>query len=307
MEVNVMKSLQNLTSKIKGSLYGFAIGDAMGATTEFMDEVQIKKLYGKVDNIIGGGWLHLKAGEVTDDTQMTMCVCEAIEYGYGKNRQWSAIEFRNSYEAMLTKCCYNFSQWYLSNPPDIGNCCRKVISQCLNNRYFDRWMKVADDPNTLGNGSLMRTMPIVLAGLGCQAALSQGRLTHNNKPCDYALEIYYNNMEELLYHDTFRNSTTQTYEPTGHVLNTLNNALYWAQHTDSLEQAIIKAVNHGGDADTIAAITGSMAGALYGYEAIPQRWIEQLDPKVKADLDRYTELFIKLLEKNVKKVCTNLE
>lgn len=303
MEVNAMKNSQNLTSKIKGALYGFAIGDAMGATTEFMSYVDIIKQYKQVNNIIGGGWLHLKAGEVTDDTQMTMCVCEAIEYGYDKSNQWSAIEFRNSCEAMLTKCCHNFSQWYLSNPPDIGNCCRKVISQCLNNRYFNHWMKVADDPNSLGNGSLMRTMPIVLAGLGCQAALSQGRLTHNNKPCDYALEIYYNNMEELLYHDTFRNSTTQTYEPTGHVLNTLNNALYWAQHTDSLEQAIIKAVNHGGDADTIAAITGSLAGALYGYEAIPQRWIDQLSSDVKADLDKYAKLF----EKINKKVCTNLE
>lgn len=309
MEVNAMKNSQNLTSKIKGALYGFAIGDAMGATTEFMDEKQIKRIYGKVDNIIGGGWLHLKAGEVTDDTQMTMCVCEAIEFGFGEVRNWSYREYSSPEDAMLNRCCNNFIKWLLTNPKDIGGCCNRVISAFVRKKSakYKAWHKKADDPGSLGNGSLMRTMPIVLAGLGCQAALSQGRLTHNNKPCDYALEIYYNNMEELLYHDTFRNSTTQTYEPTGHVLNTLNNALYWAQHTDSLEQAIIKAVNHGGDADTIAAITGSMAGALYGYEAIPQRWIEQLDPKVKADLDRYTELFIKLLEKNVKKVCTNLE
>lgn len=101
--------------------------------------------------------------------------------------------------------------------------------------------------------------------------------------------------------------STALAEPTGHVGKTLNNALYWVQNTNTFEDAIINPVNHGGDADTIAAITGSLAGALYGYDAIPQKWIEQLDLKVKADLDRYTELFIKLLEKNIKKVCTNKE
>ena len=50
---------KELESKIKGALYGFAIGDAMGATTEFMTKESIKKKYGKVTDIIGGGWLNL--------------------------------------------------------------------------------------------------------------------------------------------------------------------------------------------------------------------------------------------------------
>ena len=49
--------MSSLQSKIKGALYGFAIGDAMGATTEFMSEDSIKAKYGKVKNIIGGGWV----------------------------------------------------------------------------------------------------------------------------------------------------------------------------------------------------------------------------------------------------------
>ena len=108
-------------------------------------------------------------------------------------------------------------------------------------------------------------------------------------------------MEELLYNDTFRTVARCAYEPEGHVVNTLNNALYWTQHSDCFEDAIVSAVNDGGDADTIAAITGSLAGALYGYDAIPQRWISQLDAKVKRDLDFYAKLF----EKINKKVCTS--
>lgn len=311
MEVNAMKNSQNLTSKIKGALYGFAIGDAMGATTEFMEAESIKKHFGQLKDIIGGGWLKLKAGEVTDDTQMTMCVCDAIQKGHKFAKERSKVpkkiciedvSFEEAFRgSTLTNCCINFVNWYNSNPPDIGNCCRRVISQNLDNACIDLWMKTADDPGSLGNGSLMRTMPIILSGQSEDLARLQGRLTHNNIICDNAIEIYYKNMEELLYHDTFRNSAKELVEPTGHALHTLNNALYWVQRTNSLEESIIKAVNHGGDADTIAAITGSLAGALYGYEAIPQRWIEQLSPDVKKDLDKYAKLF----EKINKKVCTN--
>ena len=293
--------MTTIQSKIKGSLYGFAIGDAMGATTEFMDENSIKKTYGKVKNIVGGGWLNLKPGEVTDDTQMMMCVCEAINYGFGETRNWDYHTFESPTQAMLSKCCDYFSQWYLSNPPDIGGCCRSVISACLNNHNPNVWMDKAANPQSLGNGSLMRTLPIILGGLSDEAAILQGRLTHGNYVCDAALHMYYQNMESFLYNGGFRNITEGLYEPSGHVVNTLNNALYWVQHTGSFKKAIICAVNHGGDADTIAAITGSLAGAFYGYEAIPKKWIEQLNPEVRADLDKYAKLF----EKINKKVCTN--
>lgn len=281
--------MASIQSKIKGALYSFAIGDAMGATTEFKDELQIKEQYGEVRDIIGGGWLGLKPGEVTDDTQMTLCVCNAIE------------KFQRSKAGMLDACCRNFVEWYNSKPKDIGNCCRNVISNCAMHVHYELWQDFAYDPQSLGNGSLMRTMPIVLAGLSEEAAISQGRLTHNNQACDTIIEMYYRNLEEVLYRNKFRNLSEGFTEPTGHIINTMINALFWVQSTTSLEDAIIGAVNHGGDADTIAAITGSFAGALYGFEAIPQRWIDQLDPNVKSDLDKYAKLF----EKINKKVCTN--
>lgn len=49
--------MNNIKDRLKGSLYGFAIGDAMGATTEFMSEDEIKSEYGKLTEIVGGGWL----------------------------------------------------------------------------------------------------------------------------------------------------------------------------------------------------------------------------------------------------------
>lgn len=278
----------SVENKIKGSLYGFAIGDAMGATTEFMNESEIKKQYTQITDIIGGGWLNIKAGNVTDDTQMTLCVCKALE---------ETIDLDNPHQThnvnFYEKCCKYFVEWYDSNPIDIGNCCRHMIST-YRNYEFNEWVHGAYNPNSLGNGSLMRSMPLVLANQSLETALTQGRLTHNNKICDECIERYYYLLNDCLENksDIFQQKI-ELLTPIGHVQNTLNNAIYWLITTDSIEEAIINAVNHGGDSDTIAAITGSLVGAYYGYENIPQRWIDQLDMKIKQNLEHYTDFFAK--------------
>lgn len=99
---------------ILGSLLGFAIGDAMGATTEFMTKGEIHQKYGEVNQIIGGGWLNLRPGEVTDDTQMMMIVANA--------RMKGKCEF-------LHNCCTGFVKWLRSNPVDVGGACRTAILQ----------------------------------------------------------------------------------------------------------------------------------------------------------------------------------
>lgn len=302
----------NIESKIKGALYGFVIGDAMGATTEFRDENYIKEHYGQVCDIIGGGVFNLPPGHGTDDTAMMLCVCEAISYGYnhefGGTRQWSYSQYSTNQEAMLNRCCDNFISWLVNDGLGCGRCCYEAITSNLRSNDYKTWiMKNEENKNIpahkrrLGNGSLMRTLPIALLGQSEDLAMLQGRLTHNNIVCDAAIDIYCKNINKLIFESEFHSTTEELVEPEGHVIKTLNNSIYWAEHTTSFEDAIIGAVNHGGDADTIAAITGSLVGALYGYEAIPQRWIDQLSSDVKNELDKYAKLF----EKINKKVCTN--
>lgn len=78
-------------------------------------------------------------------------------------------------------------------------------------------------------------------------------------------------------------------EPTGYVVDSMECALAAFYSTNSFEDAIVEAANMGGDADTIAAIAGGLAGAYYGYGAIPERWIKELAPEVRERLDRLTE------------------
>lgn len=273
--------------KIKGAFYGFAVGDAMGATTEFMTKEQIKKTHGTVKDIIGGGWLKIKAGEVTDDTQMMLCVFDALKKSEG------------SINKFLYNCCGNFIDWYNSGPIDIGGQCLRVISSFRQdkNKNFNDWFDAAYNSEALGNGGLMRALPAALYNR--DFALSQNNLTHNNFTCVQVVDVYYNTINAILndvpkekLSSLIRMGGISRYLPTGHVLNTFNNAVYWFLHTDSFEDCIIHCVNDGGDADTISAIAGSIAGLFYGYDNIPKRWRDKLNGEAKEKISEASNWFI---------------
>lgn len=262
--------------RILGSLVGFAIGDAMGATTEFMTDRQIALVYGKVTEIMGGGWLHLKPGQVTDDTQMTLVVYRAMRDTVGRP------------DRTLEEICRGFKAWAASNPPDIGGACQRAICGAKSCDPTEWWYRnelrqEKSGVRDLGNGGLMRCLVPCLAG-NVNLAREQSYLTHSDNIHDTFIDMYYDLLREAL-----RGHKSQAIcikkEPTGHVFNTFNDCQWWFLKTKSFEDAIIGAVNDGGDADTIAALTGGLAGAFYGFNAIPDRWVQALDKDTLTDLE----------------------
>lgn len=268
-----MKRTTTLDSKIRGSLLGFAIGDAMGATTEFMTPREIQKKYRVLMDIRGGGWLNLEPGQVTDDTQMMLCVFNAIKQGGDK-------------QEVLKGICERFRAWADSNPPDIGGACARAIYG-TNTTAPEAWMQANAQrqgrigQSDYGNGGLMRCLvPCLLNDK--DLAIRQSTLTHTNTLCDLTVHIYFHALEDAL--NGVKPVDIFHHKPIGHVVDTERNAEFWLGSTDTFEGAIIGAVNDGGDADTIAALTGGLAGAYYGMEAIPSRWIRQLNPEVVTQL-----------------------
>lgn len=256
---------------VKGAIYGFAIGDAMGATTEFMTKRAIAERYGRVEDIQGGGWLGIEAGQITDDTQMSMCVYRGI---------------KDNIKDPLPSICKEFHAWLASNPIDIGSTCLRAISSAKTDDPAE-WVEKSEQrqqcgKHDYGNGGLMRCLvPCLLGDL--ELAVAQSQLTHCNSTCDEAVTLYYNTLWSAIkgekpYH-------TNLMKPSGHVWNTLTNARYWFNTAPSLREAIIGAVNDGGDADTIAALAGGLAGAYYGIDGIPEIWIKKLDESVRKQLD----------------------
>lgn len=287
-----------LRDRIRGALYAHAIGDAMGATTEFMTADEIKIKYGRVDDLIGGGWLDLNVGETTDDTAMTIGVIDALMKGFK-----SEDEFKKS-------CADNFLAWFETDPKDVGNQCQiALVKYKMTGEYID------EDKDALGNGSLMRALPCGLLPMDFWSILSactqnpddsltggpeylnilQGEITHKNKTCAEILTEYTFIIRGFILGGNFKLKSQELLKPSGYIINTYNNAKYFANLP--VADAIIGAVNHGGDADTIAAITGSMAGARDGYHSLPQEWIDKLDANVKAKYDAFTEFLLEKYEK----------
>lgn len=286
-----------LRDKIRGALYAHAIGDAMGATTEFMSAEEIKIKYGRVDDMIGGGWLDLNVGETTDDTAMTLGVIEALMSAFK-----SADEFKKA-------CADNFLAWLETGPKDVGNQCRlALVKYKMTGDYID------EDKDALGNGSLMRALPCGLLPMDFWSILSactqnpddsltggpdylnilQGEITHKNKTCAEILTEYTFIIRGFILGGNFKLKSQELLKPSGYIINTYNNAKHFANLP--VADAIIGAVNHGGDADTIAAITGSMAGARDGYHSIPTEWIDKLHNNIKMKYDAFTEFLLEKYE-----------
>ena len=289
---------EQLLNRALGAYLGFACGDALGATVEFMTPRQIQKRYGVHQEIIGGGWLGLEAGQVTDDTQMSLALGQAIIDHQGWNIQAVAD---------------NFVAWLDSDPPDIGNTCRRGITRYRENGELFGLPRDDD----AGNGACMRNLPVVLSTLNRPDcfnvwSLQQSHITHNN-PLSNAATLALGRIVNRLIHgrgmDVCKQEAEQliaeygefTYNPysgkaSAYIVDTVQTVLHYFFSTGSFESCLIATVNQGGDADTTGALAGMLAGAKYGVGQIPERWLTQLDRQVAAQIRQQTMELIRLAE-----------
>jgi ADP-ribosyl-[dinitrogen reductase] hydrolase len=265
-----------------------ALGDALGATVEFMTPREIRAAFGVHKEVSGGGWLRLKPGTVTDDTTMSLALGTAIVADGGRVEALS--------------CARAFDAWMRAKPVDIGNTVRRNLIA------FRRSGEPVAPPSEhdAGNGAAMRVLPVALATLACDeagvraAVRAQAHVTHNNADSDAAAEfltlavqdairgeplraIYRRRMQPLVArHPVFAFRPRRRDNPSGWVVETLQAVLQALLDTGSFEDCLIDVVNRGGDADTTGAIAGMLAGALYGLDALPARWLKALDPATRS-------------------------
>lgn len=282
---------EDMEQRAIGAYLGLAVGDALGATVEFMSPKEIQAVYGVHDRIRGGGWLKLKPGQITDDTDMSLTLGRAvIEQGY-INAQYIAQAF---------------SDWMRTKPVDIGNTVRRGI---IHFRHSGN-PEAPESEFDAGNGACMRTLPIALATYGLDPlevqSLSrmQAHITHNNSLSDAATECVIAMVQQALsgaqpmdllqgpvkqlldkcFEFRFRDKTMEN--PSGFIVETMQAVLQALFNTGSFEECLVNVVNRGGDADTTGAIAGMIAGSLYGVNAIPNRWLKKLDKTLRQECQR---------------------
>jgi len=261
---------------------GLAIGDALGATVEFMTPTEIRQQFRIHSEIIGGGWLRLKAGQVTDDTTMSLALGEAIL----AHHRVDATAAANAFDA-----------WMRAKPVDIGNTVRRNLVTYRKTGNPE----APPSEHDAGNGAAMRVLPVALATYGQSidavriANSAQAHTTHHNTLSDAACEVLILMVQDFLAgkdpiavererlvpfvekFPVFAYDRKRRDNPSGFVVETLQAVFQAFFATETFEDCLIEVVNRGGDADTTGAIAGMLAGARYGLEAIPRRWRNGLD------------------------------
>lgn len=281
----------DLKSRALGAYLGLAVGDALGAPIEFLTKREIAHRGGHKE-MTGGGWLKLKPGQVTDDTEMSLYL----------GRAWIEAEGWNAHTAAT-----QLAEWLKHYPIDVGNTCRRGIRRFM----LDESLHGLPSEGDAGNGAAMRILPIALATLGDDsafelAAIEQAHITHHH-PLSDAATLTLGRMVHVLLagqgieasrilanslvtqHQQFR-YTPYPGRASGYIVDTMQTVMHHFFSTDNFEDCVVATVNCGEDADTTGAIVGMLAGALYGVSAIPQRWLDKLDATVKAEIEFQTNL-----------------
>ena len=267
---------------------GFAAGDALGATVEFMTKGEIAAQHGMHRDITGGGWLRLAPGAVTDDTEMALALGRSLVR-------------RGSFD--VRDVCDEFALWLKSGPADVGNTCRRgirryVMHGTVEGPFYE---------GAAGNGAAMRVLPVALATLGSPDTAAawtraQCHITHNHPLSDAATLALVRMMHALLSggdkpavreiaealigaHPVFGFDPYRG-QSSGYVVDTVATVLHFYFTTDTFSDCVVATVNQGGDADTTGALAAMLAGATYGLAAVPKRWLDRLDTAVVAEIRR---------------------
>jgi ADP-ribosyl-[dinitrogen reductase] hydrolase len=278
--------------RVAGALVGLAVGDALGAPLEFKPRLSVRRTYpdGLREMIASHNW---RKGQYTDDTEMALLIADSLLENVGLR------------PADIAK---RFHKWAKS-AKDVGIQTRAVVNA---NGYLHspegvaRSHYQAHPNNSAGNGAVMRCAPVALFWLRNLPMLlgdsrRSARLTHGDPKAQSSCVILNSCIREAILHGirdarsiamhyltpfeqkdwgrlmTIESMNEDQIKSSGYTVHTIEAAFWSFLTTDSFEEAVVRAANLGDDADTVAAVTGALAGSFYGYDSIPRRWLNDLE------------------------------
>lgn len=277
-----------------GCLLGLAVGDALGSPLQFMTEPQVQIKHGTVRNMIGGGWLLLRPGETTDDTELAMLLAGSLV----ERRGFDAEDVARRYV-----------EWFRGGPKEARGVLRTSLSLLAEGSTVSEASAKAHElsgEDSADNTTLMRCAPLALS-IGTawsrlvEAAVAEAAITHldsragagsaalvtvlalllegtpREEVLDRAFDLLEENesgIENLLPDVAIRRR--DSLRPGPYVVDTLEVALHGFRRAESFEDALVSTANLGGEADTTTSVAGALAGACWGADAIPRRWLRAL-------------------------------
>ena len=297
---------ESVKDKVKGVIYGQAIGDALGLGTEGMTDEDIAWKYPNgishySDIFQDRHRKRWKIGDWTDDTDMMLCIANAVIKDKGVN---------------LTSIARNFKEWADGEPMGIGETTYKVLGfGDYVEKPFDasKMLWEMSHQQSAANGGVMRTSIVGLFPKAVEeCAVNICRLTHYDPRCvgscaivSLLIHSLVYEEEKLSYHKIvdiaqrydsrireyidlslntdIRALELQDWDSVGYTLKTLAAGLWAYWNAPSFEGGLLSVVRAGGDADTNAAVACAILGAKFGFSAIPQEYIDGLIYKEQLD------------------------
>ena len=279
--------------RLGGLLLGLAMGDALGTTLEFTTRNSQPVL----TDMIGGGPFQLRPGEWTDDTSMALCLADTLLASAKADGGFDTAQLMRRFtnwwqfgDNSVTGACF-----------DIGTTTRQALE--LFARTGDPFAG-STDPMSAGNGSIMRLAPVAMRwhmdpAAATRAAEAQSRTTHAAAECLDACHLMTHSLIALaggtdlltalrdaptphgtrigdLRNGDFAAKPRDQIRSSGYVLHTLEAALWAVSGAGNARGALLRAVNLGDDADTVGAVAGQFAGAIWGASGLPQDWLAKL-------------------------------
>ena len=289
---------------LKDLLYGVCVGDALGVPVEFESREYLKK--NPVTKMGSGGVHDQGTGVWSDDSSLTFCLAEAIIEGYDiHNLANKFIKWKN--EGYWTATGEVF---------DIGNTTRQSIINLSKGVHPTIAGGLDEIDNGNGSLMRILPLVILLKDLSIENRFNLVKevssITHAHIrsviSCFYYLEFalqimegkdkfdIYENLkisvsdflnsnkiysDELIHFDRLLKGNIHELEEEliqsgGYVIQTLEASIWCLLTSDSYEVSVLKAVNLGGDTDTTGAVTGGLAGLMYGFKSIPNKWISSI-------------------------------
>lgn len=256
-----------------GCFIGLAVGDALGSPAEFKEPGEFEPI---TTMRYSGVW-RIPAGYWTDDTSMALCLAESI-IEHDEIRHLDVLE--------------RFCRWYQLGENSSTGRCFDIGS--TTRRALEAWLRDGDKNGApasfweSGNGSIMRLAPVAIRWfrdpeLLASVARAQGVITHASEPCVQGCEELASLLGRAIRGEdvitelrAFAGEQVDGVPNSGYVVDTMIAAKWAVGATNCFDDAVLAAANLGGDADTIAAVAGQIAGAVYGLSNIRREWIDTL-------------------------------
>jgi ADP-ribosylglycohydrolase len=292
-------------------LFGVAVGDALGVPVEFKSRSYLKE--NPVTDMIGYGTYNLPPGTFSDDSSLTFCLAEALTHEFDLQKiadyfvAWAYGNFWTPHGKVfdigiatsqaigrIRKGINPELAGGLDESSNGNGSLMRILPLILyiHNKPIDERFAITKQVSSITHGHI-RSVIACFYYLEFVKLLIDGKskfeayLILQNQLSTYLQKLRINQSEISFFDRILKNDIKKLNEgeisSTGYVLHTLEASIWCLLTTENYEDAVLKAINLGSDTDTTGAVTGGLAGILYGSKNISNKWITNIAKRVEIE------------------------